>query len=263
MQAVSGLATVQAGSDEARPRLVRTIVPDKLTGHVAAQAITAALLQRMRTGEGQHVRLSMLDAIVAFLWGSDMGGHTFVGDERASETAQSFIDLIYETADGYISVAVQSDKEWQALVRAFATPEWLEDPRFRTTADRQRNIDARLALTQEVLLTDTAEAWLARLEAEGVPCAPVLTRREMVRHPQVAANGILAEHPHPQAGRLRQAVPAARFSAAPFAEPRPAPVLGADTRAVLAEAGLAPAAVEALVAEGVALAPDAKDTAAA
>ncbi|MEM6971330.1 MAG: CoA transferase [Pseudomonadota bacterium] len=254
IQAVSGLTTVQAGSDRARPRLVRTIVPDKLTGHVAAQAITAALLQRTRTGEGQHLRLSMLDAIIAFLWGSDMGGHTFVGDELAEETAQSFIDLIYETADGYISVAVQSDKEWHALVEAFGTVAWLEDPRFRTARDRGQNIDARLALTQKVLLGDTAENWLRRLEAAGVPCAPVLTRREMIRHPQVAANAIVVEVEHPVAGRLRQARPAVRFSAAPWPAPTPAPGLGADTRAVLGEAGLDGTAIEALIGSGAALA---------
>jgi crotonobetainyl-CoA:carnitine CoA-transferase CaiB-like acyl-CoA transferase len=81
IQALSGLASIQGGSDQDRPRLVRTIVPDKLTGVVAAQAITAALLSRERTGQGQHVRLSMLDAVVAFLWGSDMGSQTFVGGE--------------------------------------------------------------------------------------------------------------------------------------------------------------------------------------
>ena len=74
----------------------------------------------------------MLDTVLAFLWGSDMGGHTFVGDEMETERAQSFIDLIYETADGYISVAVQSNKEWEALTRAFGKPEWLTDPRFAT-----------------------------------------------------------------------------------------------------------------------------------
>ena len=114
IQALSGLASIQGGSDQARPRLVRTIVPDKLTGVVAAQAITAALLARERTGEGQHVRLSMLDAVVAFLWGSDMGSQTFVGDELPQQEAASFIDLIYETADDYISAAVQTDREWTA-----------------------------------------------------------------------------------------------------------------------------------------------------
>ena len=86
---------------------MRTILPDKLTAITAAQAITAALLARERTGEGQHVRLSMLDAVLAFLWASDMGGQTFVGDEPVRQEAASFIDLIYETADGYITVAVR------------------------------------------------------------------------------------------------------------------------------------------------------------
>src|ERR1700737_3634206 len=79
IQGFSGLATVQAGSDEVRPRLLRTILPDKLTAITASQAITAALLARERSGEGQHVRLSMLEAVMAFLWSSDMGGQTFVG----------------------------------------------------------------------------------------------------------------------------------------------------------------------------------------
>jgi len=132
VQALSGLTTVQAGSDEERPRLVRTILPDKLTGYAASQAISAALFHRERTGEGQHIRLSMLDTLVSFLWGSDMGGHTFVGDELPRETAQSFIDLIYETSDGFISVAVQSNKEWAGICRAFDKPEWLTDERFAT-----------------------------------------------------------------------------------------------------------------------------------
>ena len=114
VQAVSGLTTVQAGADESRPRLVRTILPDKLTGVQASQAVTAALLARERTGRGQHVRLSMLDTVVSFLWSSDMGGHTFVGAESAQERAQSWIDLIYETRDGYITVAVNQDKERNA-----------------------------------------------------------------------------------------------------------------------------------------------------
>ena len=93
IQGFSGLATVQAGSDEARPRMLRTILPDKLTAITASQAITAALLARERTGEGQHVRLSMLEAVVAFLWASDMAGQTFVGDEPARQEAASSTDL--------------------------------------------------------------------------------------------------------------------------------------------------------------------------
>ena len=251
VQALSGLASIQGGSDAARPRLVRTIVPDKLTGLVAAQAVTAALLARARTGEGQSVRVSMLDAVIAFLWGSDMSGQTFVGDELEQARAASFIDLIYETADGYLSVAVQSDREWAALARALERPGWLEDPRFGTPALRQEHIDERLALTQEVLLERGSDEWLERLDAAGVPCAPVLTRGELAAHPQVRANAVVVETEHPEAGPLRQARPAARFSGTPLEHRRGAPRLGADTDAVLAEAGHSAEEIGALRAAGV------------
>src|SRR5579862_4730700 len=152
IQGFSGLATIQAGSDEARPRLVRTILPDKLTAITASQAITAALLARVRTGEGQHVRLSMLEAVVAFLWPSDMAGQTFVGEEPVRQEAASFHDLIYETADGYITTAVVTDRQWRGLTEALEKPEWLDDARFKTSALRAQNIDARLQMTQDALL---------------------------------------------------------------------------------------------------------------
>jgi crotonobetainyl-CoA:carnitine CoA-transferase CaiB-like acyl-CoA transferase len=251
IQAVSGLASIQGGSDQERPRLVRTIVPDKLSGVVAAQAITAALLARERTGKGQHVRLSMLDAIVAFLWGSDMGSQTFVGDELPQQEAASFIDLIYQTADDYISAAVQTDREWAALTRALDRPDWLEDPRFKTPALRQKHINERLAMTQEVLLTRPGAEWLERLTAEGVPCAPVLTRTRMIQHPQVVANGIVVETDHPGAGRLRQARPAARFSGTPTTIRRGGPTLGEHTDEILAELGYSDTDITALRTEGV------------
>ena len=238
IQALSGLATVQAGSDDARPRLVRTILPDKLTGIVAAQAIAAALYAREKSGEGQAIELSMLDSVIAFLWGSDMESQTMVDRAIAQQHAQSFIDLIYETTDGYISVAVQQDKEWRALCLALDRPEWLDDERFATAAGRQRHIDDRLALTQEVLRTGSSAHWLARLEAEDVPCAPVLTRHAMLAHPQVVANGIVAEHDHPVAGRVRQARPAARFSKTGFELRQAGAQLGEHTDDVLAECGL-------------------------
>ena len=246
IQAISGLTTVQAGSDEVRPRLVRTILPDKLTGVTASQAVTAALLARERTGSGQHVWVSMLDSVIAFLWSSDMGSQTFVGDELPQQAAQSFIDLIYETADGYISVAVQTDRQWHGLTEALERPEWLDDPRFRTQELRQVNIDDRLGLTQEVLRTNGSAHWLARLEAADIPCVPVLTRNQMISNAQIAANEVVIETEHPDAGRLRQARPAAVFSETPSSPPRPAPRLGADTEEVLGEAGFDSAAIAAL-----------------
>lgn len=251
VQALSGLTTVQGGSDKVRPRLVRTILPDKLTGFAAAQAVTAALLARARTGKGQHIRLSMLDTMISFLWSSDMGGQTFVGHELPEERAQSFIDLIYETSDGYISVAVQSDKEWEGLTRALEKPEWLEDDRFKTAALRQINIDDRLNMTQEVLSTRSSAEWLERLEAADVACAPVLRRRDVVAHPQVLANGTLMENDHPHAGRLRQARPAARFSETPPTYRHGAPLLGEHTHAVLVDLGYGDGEINALADAGI------------
>lgn len=250
IQALSGLTTVQAGSDGARPRLIRTILPDKLTALMASQAISAALLARERSGAGQHVRLSMLDAVLQFLWASDMGGLTYADQPPAEQAAASFIDLIYETKDGFMSVAVMSDREWAALARALERPEWLEDARFKTPALREENIDARLALTQEALRGRTTAEWMERLEAEDVPCAPVLTRDALVAHPQVRAGGTLVEFDHPAAGRLRQARPAARFETTPSALRRGAPALGEHTDALLVEAGFPPAEIAALRAAG-------------
>ena len=251
IQSLSGLTSIQAGSDDEQPRLVRTILPDKLTAITASQAITAALLARERTGVGQHVRLSMLDAVIAFLWNSDMGSQTFVGGELPQQNAASFIDLIYATSDGYISVAVPQDSEWHSLIRAVGKPAWLEDPRFSTPALRDENINDRLALIQETLLERTTNAWLERLEAEGVPCAPVLTRNEMIEHPQVAANAIVETYDHPEAGTLRQARPAARFERTPSGVRHGAPLLGQHTEEILAEIGLGQADIEAMRRDGV------------
>jgi crotonobetainyl-CoA:carnitine CoA-transferase CaiB-like acyl-CoA transferase len=258
IQGFSGLATVQAGSDEARPRMLRTILPDKLTAITASQAITAALLARERTGEGQHVRqgqhvrLSMLEAVLAFLWSSDMAGQTFVGDEPVRQEAASSTDLVYETADGYITAAVQTNKQWEGLTRALDRPEWLDDPRFTTPALRGENVEARLQLTQDVLIGGTSAEWLDKLTKADVPCAPVLTRSEVIRHPHVAALEIVEEYDHPAAGRLRQARAAARFSATPPAIRSGAPVLGQDTDAVLAVLGYSAEQIAGLRAEGAA-----------
>ncbi|HEX5320542.1 MAG TPA: CoA transferase [Stellaceae bacterium] len=246
IQAYSGLATVQAGSDEARPRMLRTILPDKLTAITASQAVTAALLARERTGEGQHVRLSMLEAVLQFLWASDFGDQTFVGDEPAKQEAASATDLVYETADGWITVAVQTNAQWVALAGALDRKEWLDDPRFKTPALRQQNVSDRLRLTQEALKGGSSAQWLDRLTRAQVPCAPVLTRNEVVRAPQVEALGLVVETQHPKAGRLRQTRPAARFSRTPSEIRRGAPSLGEDTGAILAEAGLSPAEIAAL-----------------
>ena len=120
---------------------------------------------------------------------------------------------------------------------------------------RVRHLFPLLELTQAALRTRTSAEWIERLEAFDVPCAPVLTRRDMVSHPQVVENGIVIETDHPQAGRLRQTRPPARFSGTPTELRRGGPVMGGDTRDVLAEAGFDAAEIERMIADGAAAGP--------
>jgi crotonobetainyl-CoA:carnitine CoA-transferase CaiB-like acyl-CoA transferase len=250
VQALSGLAAIQADGATGRPRMMRLIVPDKVTALTAAQAMTAALLARERTGRGQHVRLAMLDAVVAFLWPEGMAAHTF-RDNRGRAVRHSIRDLIYETRDGYITAGAVSDAEWRGMCRALGHPEWIDDERFATPAARIRNVEQRLAITAEVLRTDTSAQWLRALDAEQVPCAPVNSRADVLTDPQVLANELIVESEHPHAGAMRQPRPAPRFEATPAAIGRPAPVLGEHTDEVLREIGLDAGAIAELRAAGV------------
>ena len=237
IQALSGLASIQA-DESGRPRMLRVIVPDKVTALTAAQAMTAALLARERTGKAQHVRLAMLDAVISFIWPESMAGYTFIGPDRAIMRPANTRDLIFRTADGFITCGAVSDSEWAGLCRALERPEWMEDERFKTPAGRVKFADARLELAAEVLTSRTSAEWLARLDAEQVPCAPIQTRDDLLTDPQVAANEMVIESTHPHAGPMREPRPAARFEATPAELRIPAPLLGEHTDAVLTEAGI-------------------------
>jgi crotonobetainyl-CoA:carnitine CoA-transferase CaiB-like acyl-CoA transferase len=241
IQARSGFAFVQRDRETGRPRMVRTAVADKLTGLTAAQAMTAALLARERTGEGQHVRLAMLDATVSFLWPEGMMEYTFVrdGDELSRESRKPHLrELIFETSDGFITAGTVSDREWEGFARAVQRPELVDAPRFATSAARVENWDERLDLMGEVFRTDTTAHWLERLGAEQVPCAPILECHELLTDAQIAANELIEEVDHPQAGRIRHTRPAARFDRTAARIRGFAPTLGQHTDEVLAEIGL-------------------------
>jgi len=252
IQALSGLAAIQKDGASGRPHMVRTIIPDKTTAVTAAQAITAALFARERSGEGQHVKLAMLDTMVAYLWPEGMTGYTFVGREVPGSRAQLAQDLIFATADGYITTGAVSDVEWQGMCRALERDEWRSDERFRTAQDRVVNVKERLELMADVLRQRSSAEWLERLDAEGVPCAPVLERHEVFEHEQIKVNETVAEYDHPVAGRIRQPRPAARFDRTPAEMTRHAPVLGEHSREILTELGLDAAALAGTGAVGVA-----------
>ena len=251
IQALSGLADIQTDRETGRPMMIRTIIPDKVTALTAAQAITAALLHRERTGEGQHVRLAMLDAMVAFLWPEGLVNLTVVDRELPEPRSRLAPDLIYRTSDGYITVGAVSDSEWQGLCAALDRPDWLESELYRTPHDRTVNVVKRLAETQKVLLQRTTAEWLDRLDEHQVPCAPVLNQRELVEHPQVVANELVELREHPEMGPYRQARPAARFEVSPSGIAGHAPRLGEHTREVLASLGLDAARIDTLYAERV------------
>ena len=238
IQALSGLADIQKDGDTGRPRMIRTIIPDKTTAVTAAQAITAALFARERGKGGQHLKLSMLDTMIAYLWPEGMAGFTFIGKEVKAARAQFAQDLIFATKDGYITAGAVSDSEWAGMCRALDRPEWLEDERFNTAQGRIVNVKDRLKMTAEVLATRTSQEWLERLDHEAVPCAPVLQRHEVLDHEQIRINEMIEEFDHPIAGRLRQPRPAARFDKTPARMQRHAPTLGQHNDELLAELGI-------------------------
>ena len=162
IQALSGLADIQMDAASGRPQMIRTIIPDKTTSVTAAQAITAALFHRERTGEGQHVKLAMLDTMVAYLWPEGMARYTFADRPLEPMKGEASPDLIYLTQDGYITAGAISDKEWQGMCRALDRPQWIDDERFRTANARVVHGKLRREMTAEVLLTRTSAEWLER-----------------------------------------------------------------------------------------------------
>ena len=249
IQSLSGMADVQADQKTGRPQMIRTIVADKTTAVHAAQAVCAALVARGRTGVGQHIRLSMLDTMIAFLWPEAMTQYTVVGKENAAQPAPR-PDLIFKTLDGYITVGSLSDSEWRGLCGVIERPEWIEDKRFRTPSARSVNAAERITLVGGILASGHSQNWLDRLDAAEVPCAPVLRRAEVMDNVQVVNNALIELMEQPAMGTVRQPRPAARFDRTPARIGGPAPRIGEHTDAILAEVGYSADEIEAMKTAG-------------
>ncbi|MEJ6517757.1 MAG: CaiB/BaiF CoA transferase family protein [Pseudomonadales bacterium] len=250
IQSLSGLADIQRDRETGRPKMIRTVIPDKTTGLTAAQAITAALLSRERTGKGQHVKVAMIDAMISLTWAEGMAGYTIIGNED-KVPPQLAPDLIFETSDGYITAGAISNAEWQGMCKALNKEEWLADERFNTPAGRVKNNAQRLNLTAEVIATKPTAHWLKVMDENSVPSAPVLSRKELLQHEQIIANKLIEEMHQPGLGAVRQPRPAARFSETPAVISGPAPLLGEHTREVLSNLGLSDTDIDELYAQNI------------
>ena len=237
IQGLSGATDIQADRGTGRPNMFRIILADKVSALTAAQAVSSALFHRERTGEGQHIKLSMLDATVAFFWPEGMQGLTFAEKETDVRKTFSSIDLIYETQNGYITISVISDKEWKGICIALNCEELISDERFVTSLARRRNSEERRAVIGDLVEGWTSEEILEELDRNDVPCAPLLDRTELMDHPQLIASKTVEKIEFEGFGEVRQAKPAAEFSLTQSEIRKAAPKLGQHSVEILQALG--------------------------
>jgi crotonobetainyl-CoA:carnitine CoA-transferase CaiB-like acyl-CoA transferase len=247
VQGLSGFADIQSQPVTNRPQMIRTIVCDKTTAVMTAQAVAAALYAREKSGNGDHIHVAMLDVMLSYLWPEGMMQYTVVGKEDKFLDGNDRPDLVFETLDGYLTCGTISDSEWQGFCKASGDPELAKDERFATPTARSLNATARINKMQEYISQHTTAEWLERLDAADVPCAPILRRSEIVKNEQVVARGIITELDQPGVGRIRQPKPAAQFAVNQSAIKGPAPRIGEHSRDVLRELGYSDAEIEKMI----------------
>jgi crotonobetainyl-CoA:carnitine CoA-transferase CaiB-like acyl-CoA transferase len=239
IQAASGIASLQADRQTGEPALIRQAIVDKVTAFYLAQAITAALLQRARTGEGCDLDVCMLDAAVAFLWPDGMMSHTIdEPDVVRPPVAKNF--RLFQTSDGHVAVVALTGAQWQRLASAVGEP-WSD-------GQQAGAVLKRTASTLRELSTDEV---VALMTAHDVPCAAVVSLEDLTGHPLLAGGGTVAAFEHPVLGPIRQANPVVDFGVGDAATLRPAPHLGRHTGEVLSEIGLSEADLASLAGQGV------------
>jgi crotonobetainyl-CoA:carnitine CoA-transferase CaiB-like acyl-CoA transferase len=248
IQAVSGLAATQVDG-EGRPSLVRTLIADKVTAVTMAQAITAALFHRERTGEGQRVDVAMIDAAMAFNWPEGMYNHSFVEPEPPFPEYGS-MSRLWPCADGQVAIGMMQPVEFIALANAVGLPELAADKRFHGVGGRMKYRDEWAPKLAEAVKSRTKAELMAGFIAEGAVGGRVNTCAEAVDDPQVVHNDVVIAIDHGAAGQVRAARPPARFSATPAVAAGPAPRLGEHGAAVLAGLGYDADAIAGFVASG-------------
>ena len=236
IQALSGLADIQRDQDTGVPRQVRTIIPDKTTGLATAQAISSALFYRERHNIGQHIKVAMLDVMIAYLWPEGSSSLSFVGKETNPAEAQLGLDLVFLTKDKkYITAGAVTNKEWIGLCKALNREDLINNKKFNTPNARVKYKVERRKIISEEIVKQTAKSILRKLQKEQVPSAPILNRIELLKNQQVIENDIIQYFKSKHFGKIRSPRPAPIYSKTKINGKQLAPLLGENSEQILKE----------------------------
>jgi formyl-CoA transferase len=249
-QGVSGLMSV-TGEPGGSPVKIGVPITDLGAALFALSAILAALHYRTRTGRGQYVDTSLVEAGIAFsVWES---AEYFAHGVRPEPlgTAHRLIApyQAIKCADGYITVGAATDALFQRLCVVLGHPEWTAEPDFADNTTRVRHRAALAARIESVTSHQPRREWIARLDAAGVPCGPINDYRAAFDDPQVRARGMVVNVDHPTLGAIRTLGSPVKMSETPPVVDRRAPLLGEHTQEVLREAGCSASEIAAVIAE--------------
>jgi crotonobetainyl-CoA:carnitine CoA-transferase CaiB-like acyl-CoA transferase len=251
-QGFAGLMAI-TGEPGRAPVKTGNPVADINAGILAASGIVAAYVHKLKTGQGQIVDTSLMEAALQqTYWQAAI---YFATGESPGPTGSAHVLTApyqaFRASDGWINIGGANQANWERIAEVLGHPEWCDDPRFATNSARMENLDALVASMDAVLVTRSKAEWIAAFDAAGVPAGPVHSLGEALTHPQTLARGMVVDLVHPEAGATRALGSPLHFSATPTRIDRPAPMLGEHTREVLRECGYSDAVVNAFVAEGV------------
>jgi crotonobetainyl-CoA:carnitine CoA-transferase CaiB-like acyl-CoA transferase len=252
IQALTAMVARQKSEAIPLPDLIRHIVVDKATALTVAQAVSAALFHRERTGVGDHLVIPMLDVGAYFFWPDGMMDHTLLGDDVIGGPRIADTYALTQCADGQLIYYAPTNDMRLALYRALGHPELCDDPRFKDVHGLMAddNFATLGSILVDAFAERTVEQVLADLVEAGIPVARILEPHEVFDDEQIVHNGTFVTWEHPQAGRLRQPRHPVRFASADTPVPEWVPGLGEHTDAILAELGRTPDQIAALRAGG-------------